>query len=75
MTMTPSYDQYGREEMKTTMTIVVFGGKQIVKNDLITLETGEQLRAETIVVNYAEQNVLVKDMLKPRIESLEIVLE
>jgi len=75
LTMTPSYDSYGREQMKETMTIVVYGGKPIIKQDIITLETGTKMRVQTIVVNYAETNVLVKDMLKPRIESLELVLE
>lgn len=75
LTLTPSYNQYGKEEMKPTTTIVVFGGKQIAKGDLITLEDGSVLKVSTIVINYAESNVLVKDMLKPRIESLELVLE
>lgn len=75
LTLTPSYDSNGREQMKEQMTIVVFGGKPIIKNDEITLETGTKMRVNTIVVNYAETNVLVKDMLKPRIESLELVLE
>ena len=61
--------------MKESMTIVIFGGKPIVKEDLITLEDGTQLTAQTITVNYFEPNIMVKDMLKPRIESLEIVLE
>lgn len=65
----------GREEFKETMTIVVFGGKPIAKDDVIITETGETYRVSSIVVNYAEHNILVKDMLKPRIESLELTLE
>ena len=75
LTIEPRYDNYGREEMIETMTIVVYGGKQIVKNDIITLETGTTYRVHTLTINYAETNVLVKDMLKPRIESMELVLE
>ena len=75
LTLVPSYDVNGREQMKESMTIVIFGGKPIVKEDLITLEDGTQLTAQTITVNYFEPNIMVKDMLKPRIESLEIVLE
>ena len=75
LTIEPRYDNYGREEMIETMTIVVYGGKQIVKNDIITLETGTTYRVHTLTINYAETNVLVKDMLKPRIESMESVLE
>lgn len=73
-TLVPSYVN-GREELKETLTIVVYGGKPIVKEDDIILETGETYRVGNITVNYAEHNVYVKDMLKPRIESLELVLE
>ena len=75
LTLTPSYDQYSREEMKPSMTITIFGGKQIIKNDVIKLETGEELRVNSVIINYAEVNVLVKDMLKPRIESMDLILE
>lgn len=75
LTLTPKYDSYGREEMVETLSIVVFGGKPIIKEDTITLETGEKYKVTNIVVNYFESNILVKDLLKPRIESLEITLE
>jgi hypothetical protein len=75
LTLVPKYDRYGREEMTPTTTIVVFGGKPIVKEDEITLETGEKFRVSSITINYAEHNILVKDLLKPRIESMELVLE
>ena len=75
MTLTPSYDQYSREEMKPTMTITIFGGKQIIKNDDIVLETGEPMKVVSLVINYAETNVMIKDLLKPRIESMDLVLE
>ena len=65
----------GREEMVETLSIVVFGGKPIIKEDTITLETGETYKVTNIVVNYFESNILVKDLLKPRIESIEITLE
>lgn len=73
-TLVPSWEN-GREVMKTTLTIVVFGGKPIIKGDYITLETGEQFRVFNITSNYFEPNILVKDMLKPRIESLELELD
>lgn len=75
LTVVAEYDAYKREEMKETMTIVIFGGKPIIKEDIITLETGAKYKVESFTINYAEQNVAVKDMLKPRIESMEIVLE
>lgn len=75
LTIEPRFDNYGREEMIETITIVVFGGKQIIKNDYITLETGAKYQVHDVIINYVETNVLVKDMLKPRIESMELVLE
>lgn len=74
LTLTASY-QYGREQLKETTTIVVFGGKPIAKEDTIWLDTGESFKVVGITVNYFEGNILVKDMLKPRIESLELELE
>lgn len=75
LTVAPKYDNYGREQMKETMTITIFGGKPIIKEDTITLENGAIYKIQTIVINYFESNVLVKDMLKPRIESMDLVLE
>ena len=75
LTMTPKYDAYGREEMIETITITVFGGKPIVKEDTITLEDGATYKVQSYTINYFESNVLVKDLLKPRIESIDLVLE
>ena len=65
----------GREEMVETMTITIFGGKRIVKNDTITLETGTTYKVHSVVINYAEVNVMIKDLLKPRIEIMDLILE
>ena len=70
-----TYDERTLEEMKETMTITVFGGKQVVKNDTIILETGTKYHVHSVVINYAEVNVMIKDMLKPRIESMDLILE
>ena len=74
LTLTKDYVN-GREEIKETTTIVVFGGKPIIAYDLITLENGKQYFVSDITYNYIEHNILVKDMLKPRIASMEIMLE
>jgi len=74
LSLTPSWEN-GREQIKETITITVFGGKPISKEDLIVLENGEEFRVGEIVVNYVEHNILVKDMLKPRIESMTLTLE
>ena len=73
LTMIPSYAN-GREQMKETITITVFGGKPFAKEDNIKLDTGVEYKIEQIVPNFIEHNILVKDMLKPRIESVDLVL-
>ena len=74
LTLVPSY-RNGREELKETLTITVFGGKPIIKEDEITLNDGKKYRVQQIIPNYVEHNILVVDMLKPRIASLDLVLE
>ena len=74
-TLEASYDPNGREQLKETMTIVVFGGKPMIKGDFIWLNTGEKFQVANITANYFEPNILVKDMLKPRIESLVVELD
>ena len=73
LTMIPSYVN-GREQMKETITITVFGAKEFCKDDIVTLDNGNKYAVQEIVVNYIEHNILVKDMLKPRIESCDLVL-
>lgn len=74
LTLVPSYKN-GREELKETLTITVFGARQFCKDDIITLDNGTKFRVQQIIPNYIEHNILVKDMLKPRIESCDLVLE
>ena len=65
----------GIEELKETITITVFGGKPIAKEDNITLGNGAVYKVVQITPNYITHNVLVADLLKPRIESMDLVLE
>lgn len=74
LTIVPTFNN-GREELKETITITVFGGKPIAKEDEITLENGVKYSVQEIIPNYLESNIMVKDMLKPRIESINLVLE
>lgn len=74
LTLVPSYTN-GREQLKETITITAFGSKPFAKEDEITLDTGVKFRIQNITINYIEHNVLVTDMLKPRIESVDLVLE
>lgn len=74
LTLTPSWEN-GRETIKTSMTITVFGGKPFAKEDVVELEDGSKLKVQTIQVNYLETNILVKDLLKPIVESITLELE
>ena len=74
LTLIPSFVN-GREELKETLTITVFGGKPIIKEDEITLEDGKKYKVQQMTINYLESNILIKDLLKPRIESVDLVLE
>lgn len=74
LTLVPSY-RNGREEMKETLTITVFGSKQFAKEDEVTLDSGVKYRVQEITYNFIEHNILVKDLLKPRVESCDLVLE
>lgn len=74
LTLVPSYVN-GREQMKETLTITVFGGKPFCKEDEITLANGVKYRIQTITPNYIEHNIMVVDMLKQRVESVDLVLE
>lgn len=74
MTYTTTYEN-GREQIKPTITICVFGSKTFASEDKITLEDGSELLIKAITPNYADKNVLVMDMLKPRMESCDLVLE
>ena len=66
----------GREELKETMTIVIFGSKPICARDKITLENGKEFEVTSpIIYNPIERNIFVKDMLKPRYISMEVGLE
>ena len=73
LTLTTEYHN-GREEIKETMSIVVFGGKPIAQYDNITLDNGKEYTVGEIDYNYIEPNILVRDMLKPRVASMVIQL-
>lgn len=74
LTLVPSWDK-NQEKFKETITITVFGSKPFAKDDVITLDYGKTYRIATMEVNYIEHNILVKDMLKPRVESVTLTLE
>lgn len=65
----------GKEELVETITITIFGGKPIAKNDIIVLEDKSTFRVDSFSINMVETNVALKDLLKPRIESMDLVLK
>lgn len=74
LTLVPGFVN-GREQLKPTITITCFGAKEFCKDDKVTLDTGETYRIQEITPNYIEHNILVKDLLKPRVESTDLRLE
>lgn len=73
-TLVPTYTN-GREELVETLTITCFGSHPFCKEDDITLENGKTYKIHEILpINY-EPNILVRDMLKPRYASVDLVLE
>ena len=74
LTLVPGYVN-GREQMKETITITVFGEKPFAKEDKITLADGSKFRIESITPNYIEHNIMGVDMLKQRVGSIDLVLE
>lgn len=65
----------GREELVETMEITVFGCKPFALYDTIYLQDGSEFKITNIVLNELEPNILVRDMLKPRVESQVLTLE
>ena len=72
-TLVESYEN-GRGQMKPQITITVFGEFPICANDEITLQTNEKFKVEGITYNYFESNILVRDMLKQKVESMVLIL-
>ena len=74
LTMVSSFEN-GREQLPTTMTITVFGFKPIAVKDIIKLDNGDEFKVVEITPNFIEHNPLVVDKLKPRVGSIDLVLE
>lgn len=74
LTLVASYEN-GREVFKETITICVFGNKPFAKEDTITLDNGVKYNIVGYTANFFESNILVRDMVKPRIESFDLILE
>lgn len=74
LTLVPSYEN-GREQYKETLTICVFGSKPFAKEDKITLDNGVTYKIQQKIPYFHEPNILVRDMLKPRVEAYDLVLE
>lgn len=76
LTLVPEYKN-GREELRETLTITVFGSKPICAKDKIKLNLGgteTEYEVQQVIPNFIEHNPLVVDLLKPRVASMDIVL-
>jgi hypothetical protein len=65
----------GREVIKPTATIGVYGEHHFVKGDVITLHDGMQLQVVEQSFIYREGNIKVRHMLKSRVQETSVVLE
>lgn len=74
LTLNPTY-RNGREELAESITITIFGGKPFAKEDTIVLADGREYKIVEMKVNYIEESIFLKDMLKQRIESMDLLLE
>ena len=74
MTLVGTWEN-GREQVKTTLGITVFGEHAFCKHDIIYLQTGEKYEVNDITNNYFESNIQVRDLLKQRAQSQEVTLE
>lgn len=73
LTLKPTY-RNGREELAESITITIFGGKPFAKEDTITLYDGTEWKITDFTERYIEDSIYLKDMLKQRIESTDLVL-
>ncbi len=74
LTLTTSWED-GREKVKSIIGITVFGEHAFCKHDIVYLEDGTKLEVNDITNNYFESNILVRDLLKPRVANQEVTLE
>lgn len=74
MTLASSWES-GREEIRPTIGITVFGEHAFCEHDIVYLQDGTKFEIGGIVNNYFETNVQVRDLLKTRVESQELTLE
>ncbi len=72
-TLVESYEN-GRGQMKDQITITIYGEHPICANDKFYLDNGDDYKVQDITKNYFESNILIKDMLKPKVESMTLVL-
>jgi hypothetical protein len=65
----------GREVIKPTATIGVYGEHRFIKGDVITLHDGMKLQVVEQTLTYYEGNIKVRHMLKPRVLETSVILE
>lgn len=78
ITYAPSYEK-GIEQIKITYSIVVFGNYHFTKGDLITFHkvSFDEITLKVITSKpiFFEPNVLISDLLKPRIIETQLILQ
>lgn len=64
----------GREEFTPEIEITICGEHAIIVGDYFTLDSGVRRMVYGVSINYKEHNIAVRDLLKPTIESMVLIL-
>ena len=74
MTLVSTWEN-GREQVKSTLGITVFGEHAFCTHDIIRLQDGTEFEVQDLTNNYFDSNIQVRDMVKQRVESQEVTLD
>lgn len=74
MTLVSTWEN-GREQVKSTLGITVFGEHAFCEHDIITLQDGTTFEVHDFTNNYFASNIQIRDMVKQRVESQEVTLD
>lgn len=65
---------FGKQTVRPTAVIGVWGQHPFVKGDTLTLDNGLQLQVETIQLDYFDRNIVSRDHLIPRVQEMVVTL-
>lgn len=66
--------QYGKEQVRPSTLIGIFGQHPFVKGDKLTLHDGTTLQIGEITLEYYEGNIRIRNALVPRVREMVVEL-